>query len=553
MAGLLQTQIVLAADAVAYLPFFVANDLKPQIKVSGGLLSWDEAFLRYTTEPQNTLSTLPPAESRTGDVGCLNAVINAWETDKRAWIAICDPCEIPMLRDSSKLVVVGGLIKRACFWCVADDHVGGASDPRQLAIQNLAIHEPGLATGYQIGHYVAKLRAPIKPLVYTGPFGLVVDGAAWLSSEEGQMTGVAAVTASVLSAALAEQEKLFRIRFALHEMEEFTDFLTTGFVVHKEALKDDLFRDHLRLLLYGTILASKMLKQSPASAMEYIRRFCRRNDRFVEERLLDSAKVEGSRIVPKTIKPSKPTAVKESTVRRVHELLFDSDLYSCDGEITDSQWQSACFGDRKVQGDWPPLLDFYRPAVLFEAQREFNRQMTTGVTSQDIDEIRTRLDGLGGSVTTELAELRTEVAEASVVGTRTDSIVRSLRRSQTYIIAIALLYALMENTTVINLRITWFLQIIRSLPGGAVLVFALDTTNIALFLVTCMIIVSEHRVIQGVSRPEFLVRPIRSAGKIAKEYPFILVLMSVVFLTIAVEQRENYAEVTKSVWNSVVK
>jgi len=367
------TRVILAADAVAYLPVFLANSFDLWMDGPTGRLEWSNEFTLF--KPPNP-SMLPPGldkENSTGDLAVLNAIVHCWEKKREALIGICDPCELPLFEGGDKLALVGGLIRKACFWCVGDETFRASNTITGLPVEHLAIHGAGYATGYHIGHDLADRMSPTgrrHPVIYDGEIDLVVDGAVYMSQTM-KLEGVMAITASVLSASLA-RTRGFPMRIPVHHEDvRFADFLTTGIVVPRDALSTD-FALRLQLFLYGVIYGSNFFYEAPKATKRLLTEMCMSKDRFAGERRLDSAVVEGHKIIATEASPEAIKDVPPEVIKDTYNELRSNDLYSTSGDITDAQWNNAHFGKREFRlREWPPLRDYFFDGPLRSAQRLF--------------------------------------------------------------------------------------------------------------------------------------------------------------------------------------
>lgn len=337
--------------------------------------NWGDQFTHFSTASAALLPRDLEDEERTGDRVVLHELLHAWDSRGQASIGVCDPCEIPLLNedDRNKLVLVGGLIRRACFWCLGDDSLKGGTWPDGMTVDHLAIHEPG-STGHYIGKDLAgRLHSTkgARPTIYEGRIDLVVDGAIYLR-EVDKRERVMAVTTSALSAALAKGRG-FPLRQPVADLVPlFRDFLTTGVVVHREPLaKDRYFRGRVELFLYGLISATRFLRTWPAPSRDLLGTLCRSPDRFVGERRLDSAYVRGTDILPREALDN-VADINAAIAQDCYDIIADTDIYAADCEVSPEEWNNACFGDRKRQtGTWPPLEDHFDDGPLKAAKRRY--------------------------------------------------------------------------------------------------------------------------------------------------------------------------------------
>lgn len=357
-------RIVQAADAVAYLPLYVAEQSTIALDYPDGELNWENAFdPPFRSPPDEFLTGIVGESRRTGDQGCLNAIRNAWSS-KTPLIGICDPCNIVDFQD---LVMVGGFINRACFWCLADVNVPDASRPEKLEVSHLFVHERGFLTGHRIGEDVIR-RLPKdrhgQAEIVTGTFELLIDGAIWQKAQEPQ-SKVAAISASILSCVLAEGRG-FRIAFPLHSLPNYGDFLTTAIVVHREALKHRDVRRAVALLL-----RSLSVTQVHAGMMGYtvneLCRLCNVEGRFQSERKIDCAQVLNRAVVPKEGAATAPLPdVSQQQAKAVWRAL--QHLYSGDCDISETAWSNALKLRENGSGAGKhKLSDFFDRSIFEEA------------------------------------------------------------------------------------------------------------------------------------------------------------------------------------------
>ena len=374
-----KTQIFLAGRAFAYLPVYLAAKQKVETHLSdGSTLRWDDAFVIFNTPPKKFLTDRHDDDDRHGDRGCLYAIAKAAQNDQPA-IGICDPCEIPVAGLSDELVVVGGLIRHACFWCLADPSMEAADDPRSLQAEHITLHDRAYSNGHYVGKEIARQVAEFhghNVNEYFGTLGLVVDGALYLVKQNHQR--VAAVSASILSTALAHGTGELRYAFPAHNLDRFQNFLTTGLVVSRKFLRDDRFRASVRLLLLGLIFANRYLTASREGSINFILDECRTNN-FNDERMLHQAEVHKNIIYRKEKTYLAPLEkVTRSNAEFIYKkLISERNLYSPDCEITEQQWKNGCFGkEREELSDvWPKFEKIVERSILKEAQDEYNSKI----------------------------------------------------------------------------------------------------------------------------------------------------------------------------------
>lgn len=362
---MLKPRIVQAADAVAYLPLYLAEEVEGELVRDAGNplldLKWKDAFDDpYRTPPVEYLDHLPKGPEREGDRGCLNAIVRAWDQDTLPLIGFCDPCDVASF---SELVLVGGLINRASFWCLTNPRVQ-AKRIEDLDLTHIFIHERGFETGYNIGDDIlARIKDGGKAIpqhVY-GSFDLLVDGAVWLNENETDVR-LAAVSASILSCVIAEQRGL-KIALSLHGLPEYNEFLTTGIVVHKRALP--LIQDQLTLLVLALRYAIEQIRIDRRRHSRDIARLCNEANRFEAERMIDCAMVELPTITRITAECSGgPTTIDSDQASMIATHLRN--LYSRDCDISDKAWENA-WRIRRFTGAMPALRDNFDRRVLARA------------------------------------------------------------------------------------------------------------------------------------------------------------------------------------------
>jgi len=357
-------KIVQAADAIAYLPLYVAENYRAQCKLPDGVtLRWNDLFGKTERTPE---AFLDGNERLTGDHGCLRAIVKAWEGERLPLIGICDPCEIVEMGLGGKLVMVGSLINKACFWALVDRSAGAVHVPRELGGGFLCIHDKSFATGHAIGrhviHQITEANGTLKGTL-TGDFALLVDGAVQLRKRRPE-TPVAAISASLLSCVLAARYD-FEIAFPLHRFSPFETFLSTGIVVHREALKDKQVENAVRLLLICLMRAMNILRDCQAYAVDLICKLCHGAQRFEHERRLDRARIVRDSILPKQGRPNKPPLqVDRAHALDIYRALMEPGIYAQDCAVTSVQWANA----RSLRPDAATanLDDFYRCDLLHD-------------------------------------------------------------------------------------------------------------------------------------------------------------------------------------------
>lgn len=364
---MIKPRIVQAADAVAYLPLYIAESSSFTIKLPDGSdFSWGDAFDdAYLSPPDEHLDGIMGKNNRTGDQGCLNAIRIAWGK-QIPLIGVCDPCSIV---GSEDLVMVGGLINRASFWCLADEDVQRASKPEELNVSHLFIHNLGFQTGHRIGNRVLDRIAKVNangPQPITGTFELLVDGAVW-QKEQDQQSRVAAISASILSCVIA-QERKFRIAFAMHDLPEYKDFLTTALVVHRDALKLAHVRQALTLLVYS-LSQCEAIGNFANHAVKEILRLSNQDQRFASERRIDLAMVADDAVVSKPQVTAGPLPdITKDQGRDVWRFL--KTIYSPDCEISPKAWENAIkLRESAGTGNPIPRLEDYFDRSTLEVVR----------------------------------------------------------------------------------------------------------------------------------------------------------------------------------------
>jgi hypothetical protein len=359
-------RIIQAADAVAYLPLYVAERGGVALELGHGReLTWNDAFGEPSRSPPiEYLEAISTGPGRSGDQGCLNAVAGAWESKRVPLIGFCDPCNITA-HHADKLVIVGGFIRRACFWCLTDNNVDAAK-PEDLTVTDLFIHGSGFETGHKIGEKILGLlrRRANPPDVVEGSFELLIDGAVWYKKAN-PSRHIAAVSASILSCVIAEEEHGFKVAFPLNKLAEYREFLTTGIVVHREALQDQEMRVALKLLLRSLMWCQKHIAVMN-HAVEELLILANEQGRFSHERRINSARVEGLAVVPNGEAAESPLQnITRSQATAVWRALCRDSIYDPTCDISANQWENAW----KLRGDEPPPLDrYFDRTILDEAQ-----------------------------------------------------------------------------------------------------------------------------------------------------------------------------------------
>lgn len=360
-------QIVQAADAVAYLPLYVAERGRYELALEDGThLGWDDAFdPPFRSPPEEYLQGVVGETRRTGDLGCLAAIEQAWRLHQVPLIGICDPCSIVDFHKDS-LVIVGGFIRRACFWCLTDDV--RVRRPEDLSVSHLFIHEPGFETGHKIGrefYEAISKRAGGPPDTIQGVFELLIDGAVWLKRNKSE-SSIAAISASILSCVLATKNG-FNIAFPLYELEKYHEFLSTAIVVHREAIEK---REDVRRALTLLLLSLKDSTRSVTNRSDTIEEILRLTDgtnRFANERLIDCARVQDKAVIRIAEDKSSTLApVSASQARAVWESLRP--LYSTDCSISETEWQNAWHARGRIV-DTPKLDSYFDRSIINRLSR----------------------------------------------------------------------------------------------------------------------------------------------------------------------------------------
>ena len=362
---MIKPRIVQAADAVAYLPLYMAESSSFSIRLADGTdFSWHEAFDEaYRSPPDVHLTGITGKNNRTGDQGCLNAIRIAWGKGIPL-VGVCDPCNIV---DSKDLVMVGGLIDRASFWCLVDESVSRASKPENLKVSHLFIHGRGFLTGHRIGDWVLS-RVPKEdsngPDIVTGTFELLVDGAIWQKAQNPE-SSIAAISASILSCVIA-QDRRFRIAFAMHDLPEYREFLTTALVVHRDALKLAHVRQALTLLIYS-LGKVEAVGDFVNNAVSEILRLSNDEKRFASERRIDSALVADGAVISKPQATSAPLPdISKEQGREVWRQLRS--IYSSDCDISHAAWRNAIrLRESAAKASSIPVLDDYFDRSILDA------------------------------------------------------------------------------------------------------------------------------------------------------------------------------------------
>ena len=160
-------RIVQAADAVAYLPLYVAEDLQVSLPRAGrDPLRWEDAFGEpCRSPPEEFLGNVKADSHRRGDLGCVRAICAAADADQPL-IGICDPLAVE--KHEQELAIIGGLIKRACFWCLTDKD-SKARNVDALHVDSLFVHDSNFLTGEAIGRAVADRLPEVWIGVQKGP------------------------------------------------------------------------------------------------------------------------------------------------------------------------------------------------------------------------------------------------------------------------------------------------------------------------------------------------------------------------------------------------
>jgi hypothetical protein len=351
-------RIVQAADAVAYLPLYAAEKHRYRLeRPTGGALAWSEAFGDpWRSPPQEFVSHVNGDLKKSGDLGCLNAIVEAWEREELPLIGICDPIDVALTHGSA-LVIVGAFINRACFWCLTDGHTH-ATDLGGLAVDAMFIHDSSFATGHSIGLNILNAIPRGRhgpPEHFDASFDLLVDGAVWWK-EQNPGGRVAAVTASILSCVLAEQRKGFRVAFPIYDLDRYDRFLTTAIVVHRKALREEHVREALTLL----ILALREGRQQVAMADAVIDDLVALSaSRFEDERRIDCAQVSKGKVVGNGCNATE--IVRQEHARQVLEMLRQRPIYSEDCRVRQQEWSNA-FATRGLQV--PPLAHSYDESIV---------------------------------------------------------------------------------------------------------------------------------------------------------------------------------------------
>lgn len=359
-----KARIVQAADALAYLPLYRAEEKNLRLDLGNGEeLKWGDAFeTTERTPPARYFEGLGEVMNRTGDIGCLNVIRLAGKEERL--IGICDPIEITD-RKFEDLVMVAGFIRRACFWCLTDLETS-AKAARSLDVDRLFIHDASFATGNALGshlHHHRDGRARRQPI--TGAFELLVDGAVSLRENGGDLR-IAAISASILSCEIA-RVKGFKIAYPLTDVAPYDPFLSTGIVVHRQALEDQEFRLQLSLLLLAIREALRDLQTGEIPGSETILKLCTAEGRFREERLIDCARVEGNLVVPKNAGPHSQADISLGQATEIYRWLVSAKLYSLDGKVAHAEWANA----HRVRdsASIPLLSDYFDGRALREAKR----------------------------------------------------------------------------------------------------------------------------------------------------------------------------------------
>jgi len=377
-----QARIIQAADAIAYLPLYVAED--QQFKLDRGIkkpiLHWHDAFGEPArSPPEEYVSHLSANLHRTGDLGCLNAIVHAWEKDQQPLIGICDPIGIERWDYESKLAIVGGFIRRACFWCLTDQ-VSTARGFSDLDIDSLFIHDAGFSTGHAIGEQIAgELRQQVD--IVTGSFELLVDGAVW-QKKTFPSRKLAAISASILSCVIAKNRQQLRVAFPLHSVDEYSEFLSTAIVVPRQCLEDEGFRDAVTLLVLALQEAVNYLEKTEAQGTRKLMELVNNDGRFAQERIIDSAEVVDSKVVPLrtgalAIADENLAKVSDADASLIYKSLVNADLYARDGRIETREWENAW--RTRPNKEVPPLARFFDRRILDQASMQ---RIVGGVSAQ---------------------------------------------------------------------------------------------------------------------------------------------------------------------------
>jgi hypothetical protein len=366
-----QARIIQAADAVAYLPLYVAEDQQYElIRKQKPNLLWTEAFGEPArSPPAEYVSHIRAAIHRGGDLGCLHAVVKAWDDDKQPLIGICDPIEIEKWGYESKLAIVGGFIRRACFWCLTDK-ASKAEDLSGLDIESLFIHDAGFSTGHAIGEQIAsEMRKQFDTV--PGSFELLVDGAVWQKKKDPDKK-LAAISASILSCVIASAREDLKVAFPLHKDDRYSEFLSTAIVVPRQCLEDEDFRDALTLLILAIQEAVNYLEKTNLQGKLKLMGLVNDDGRFAQERMIDSAEVVDSKVVPLRTgtggtAEGNLAKVTEDDAKEIYKSLIDADLYARDGRIEAHEWENAW--RTRSSKTAPSLTRFFDSRILDQASK----------------------------------------------------------------------------------------------------------------------------------------------------------------------------------------
>lgn len=392
------TKIILAADAVAYLPIHALSELKP----SENGATWNQQF-DIVDDPQADADK--SIVSATGDRGCIQRIIA--ENDRgNLVVGVCDPLQILRSGKEAELCVVGGLINRPCFWVVADNHSGTSIST--LDIEEFCQHQPQLLTSTmwsnklfdQITTRNNKHDDPIRR--YVGSFDDVIDGAVFLK-ENLKTSRIAALTPCVLSVALLQETRGPDWRaFKLFDDVRYRYSTTTAFVVHRDALSDINIDFHERLAYFISQVISMINhwrnNRSEMSAM--IQRLCADVHRFKEERQINCASsVAGGSIVSalgsKTVRGVKLPAsmpIDASVSNTVSELLIGedgADIFCSACEIRLEDWNNAIsFYGAALSNPPTPLNLVYSDKILKMSHEMVVNRSLFGISATKFNEMR---------------------------------------------------------------------------------------------------------------------------------------------------------------------
>jgi hypothetical protein len=361
------TKIQLAADAFAYLPIHILGFLAPKFEN----VDFKDRF-KVGVVADGPLS---------GDLGCIKALEQGL-----ADIVVCDPFAIATATNPDDYCVIGGLIRKSCFWIVSDDT--NADDVSKLQVSFALGHTDDLITGKKwMDRCISRYEGWRNSKIQTFGFGDVVDAAAALSKKLDQnsstrrMGATAAITASILNLALIVNRDKNREKWKVHRLfatKEGEEYLTTAFLCKRDKLTDPKFRKRAAEYLAHVMYAINIIRSMPVRTEEIVVNICADPTRFIVERGKCSVEIDetfkvsvSQMMVTNDIQRPAVENVSISTIKYALEHLKTpdgSDIFSNYCKISKNEWEQAKL-NYGVAEEKITFREFYDESIVNDALR----------------------------------------------------------------------------------------------------------------------------------------------------------------------------------------